>query len=236
MRLFLPVLFTAATLSLAACGSDDSGVADAPALSASAAATSPAPTTPADDVSEVVQGECSDVAPAAAKSIDQPKPTGKLDAAKTYVVTMQTSCGAFQVTLDQKRNPKTANSFAKLASSGFYDGLGFHRISPGFVIQGGDPSGDGSGGPDWQVVEAPQAGETYPVGTVAMAKTAADPAGASGSQFFVMLGSTLPPEYAVAGRVTKGMDAIEAIAKLASAADGPPSRPAVISAAKLTVK
>src|ERR671938_355848 len=101
-----------------------------------------------------------------------------------------------------------------LGRSGFYDGLAFHRIVPDFVIQGGDPAGNGSGGPGYTVVEPPPSSLKYTPGVVAMAKTQAEPAGASGSQFFVVTGSqaqVLTPDYALLGRVTGGMDVVSKI-------------------------
>ena len=104
-----------------------------------------------------------------------PKPTTELKAGKTYVARVLTNCGEFEITLDPKRAPKTGGSFASLVGKRFYDGLTFHRIVAGFVIQGGDPAGDGSGGPGYTVVEAPPEDLTYSKGVVAMAKTAHRP-------------------------------------------------------------
>ena len=82
------------------------------------------------------------------------RPKQQLEPGKTYVATVTTNCGEFEITLDAKRAPKTGGSFKFLADKGFFDGLGFHRIVSGFVIQGGDPKGDGSGGPGYSIVEA----------------------------------------------------------------------------------
>ena len=119
---------------------------------------------------------------------------------------------------------------------GYWDDTAFHRVVPDFVIQGGDPTGTGSGGPAWKVVEAPKSTEKYPAGTLAMAKTATDAPGTTQSQFFIMTGDNgLPPEYAVAGKVIKGMDAADAIEALGQG-DGPPSRAATIIKATFTAK
>lgn len=130
-----------------------------------------------------------------------------------HVVTVQTSHGMFEITLDTDRAPVTASSFASLVRQGFYDGLTFHRIVPGFVIQGGCPDGTGMGGPGYKVEEAPPSDLRYVRGVVAMAKTAMEPAGTSGSQFFVVTGGDvgLPPDYALVGEVTAGDDAVSAI-------------------------
>ncbi len=141
------------------------------------------------------------------------KPTVKLDPKKTYTAVVKTSCGAFTIALDVKRAPKTSASFVSLAKQGFYDQTTFHRISPGFVIQGGDPTGTGQGGPGYSVVEAPPKDLAYKRGVVAMAKTASEAAGTSGSQFFVVTAdSTLPPDYALLGKLASGGDAVDAIA------------------------
>jgi cyclophilin family peptidyl-prolyl cis-trans isomerase len=129
---------------------------------------------------------------------------------------IETSCGDFTIALDTERAPKTVNSFVYLSEEGFYDGLPFHRISPGFVIQGGDPLGNGTGGPGYSVDEKPPPNLSYTKGTVAMAKTSAEPPGRSGSQFYVVLApdAGLPPEYALVGKVSEGMDVVDRIGKL----------------------
>jgi peptidyl-prolyl cis-trans isomerase B (cyclophilin B) len=141
--------------------------------------------------------------------VDRPAP----DPAKTYRVVLDTNKGSFTITLDQKTSPNTAASFVSLVNKGFYDGLTFHRIVPGFVIQGGDPNGDGSGGPGYTTVDTPPADAKYTKGVVAMAKTQAEAPGTAGSQFFVVTGADagLPPEYAILGKVTGGLDVVEAI-------------------------
>jgi len=145
---------------------------------------------------------------------------------------VETSCGEFVIELDVDRAPKTAASFAGLAEQGFYDGTSFHRIAPGFVIQGGDPLGDGTGGPGYAVDEPPPQDFAYLRGTVAMAKSGAEPPGRSGSQFFVVTAPAdagLPPDYAVLGRVVEGFDAIERIEQLGEpGGDGPPTAPIAI--------
>jgi len=162
-----------------------------------------------------------------------------LDSKKHYTVQMKTSCGEIDIALDVVHSPKTSNSFAFLVAQKFYDGLVFHRISPNFVIQGGDPKGNGQGGPGYQVVEAPPSTFKYKKGTVAMAKGGADPPGASGSQFFVVSTdhgeSVLTPDYAVLGTVTKGMDVVGKITGLATGDMTPPKAYAYIETATLVV-
>lgn len=136
---------------------------------------------------------------------------------------VETSCGDFEIALDSQRAPKTVNSFVVLSQRGFYDGLGFHRVAPGFVIQGGDPQGTGTGGPGYSVDEKPPANLAYTKGVVAMAKSSAEPPGRSGSQFFVVLTADagLPPEYALVGRVDEGLDTVERIGELGTPAEKP---------------
>ena len=132
---------------------------------------------------------CTDVdVPAAREDGGATAPKERLDPEKTYDLVFKTNCGSFTVTLDLEKAPATAASLVSLAKSGFYDDTIFHRIVPGFVIQGGDPTQSGSGGPGYQTVDPPPADATYVKGVVAMAKTGAEPAGTSGSQFFVVTG------------------------------------------------
>jgi len=153
---------------------------------------------------------------------------------------MATNCGSFTIRLDVARAPRTAASFASLARKGFYNDLTFHRIAQGFVIQGGDPTGSGSGGPGYSIVEKPPHNVRYTHGVVAMAKAATEPDGASGSQFFVVTAADaqLPPQYAIVGRVVQGLNVVDAIGALPlqdpSSGDGPPAEPVVIQSARLT--
>ena len=112
--------------------------------------------------------------------------------------------------------PIAVNNYVFLARYGFYDGLCIHRVAPGFVIQGGDPLGTGLGGPGYTVVDKPPPGTRYTRGTVAMAKTAEETRGASGSQFFIVTAADagLPPDYALVGRVVGGEKTVERIASV----------------------
>lgn len=158
------------------------------------------------------------------KDVQLKKPEEVLEPGKPARVVMETTEGEFTIDLDTARAPVTANNFAYLAESGFYDNLGFHRIVPGFVIQGGDPQGTGTGGPGYKLVEAPPKDLEYKPGTVAMAKAGNESAGTSGSQFFIVTGpggASLDPDYALVGRVAAGMDVVEKIGELG----GPDERP-----------
>jgi cyclophilin family peptidyl-prolyl cis-trans isomerase len=165
-------------------------------------------------------------------SLKAPKQT--VQPGEELTAVMRTSCGTFDIALDTKRAPKTTNSFAYLVEEGFYDGLDFHRIVPEFVIQGGDPLGTGTGGPGYTVVEKPPANLAYTKGIVAMAKSSAEPPGSSGSQFYVVTGADagLPPEYALVGKVSKGMDVVERIGKLGTPSEKP-KQPVVIEKATI---
>jgi cyclophilin family peptidyl-prolyl cis-trans isomerase len=157
-------------------------------------------------------------------------PKDRLDPSRTWVARVATSRGTFTITLDARRDPRTSASFASLARRGFYDRLTFHRIVPGFVIQGGDPRGDGTGDPGYRVVEAPPPGTAYTRGVVAMAKTSQEAPGTSGSQFFVVTAEDagLPADYAVLGRVTAGFAVVRRIEAVPTDAQERPRRPVVI--------
>jgi peptidyl-prolyl cis-trans isomerase B (cyclophilin B) len=168
------------------------------------------------------------------ESLKKPKMTTKKGEEVTAVV--ETNCGTFDIALATAEAPMIANSFAYLAEEGFYNELTFHRIVPEFVIQGGDPTATGSGGPGYEVVEAPPKNLKYTIGTVAMAKSAEAPSGASGSQFYVVSGpqgESLPPEYALVGKVTKGLDVVEKIGELGGPEEKP-TEPVVIE--KMTIE
>jgi peptidyl-prolyl cis-trans isomerase B (cyclophilin B) len=150
------------------------------------------------------------------------KPSGRLAPGNTYRAVLETSCGDITIRLDQKTSPRTAASFASLVRQGFYDGTVFHRIVPGFVIQGGDPTGQGSGGPGYSVRDKPPADTVYTQGVVAMAKTEVEPPGTAGSQFYIVTApdAGLPPDYAVLGEVVEGLDVALAIDQLGDPASG----------------
>jgi cyclophilin family peptidyl-prolyl cis-trans isomerase len=159
-------------------------------------------------------------------------PAMQIDTSKTYVATMQTTCGTIEIALDAKEAPQTVNSFVFLAQHQFYDGLTFHRVAKDFVVQGGDPKGDGTGGPGYNLpTEAPKNG--YKAGSVAMANAGA---GTTGSQFFLTWsdagakGLGGPPYlYSALGTVTKGLDVVEKMGSLAPASgDGAPTHPLYI--------
>ena len=160
-------------------------------------------------------------------------PKMEIDQNAQYTATMQTSCGTIELELYAKETPVTVNSFVFLARQGFFDGLTFHRVVPGFVIQGGDPAGDGTGGPGYQFQNEEVDGLDFDrPGLLAMANSGPD---TNGSQFFITLAETpnLNEGYTLFGEVTGGMDVVESIGAL-GVGDGPPSQTVYIE--KVTIE
>jgi cyclophilin family peptidyl-prolyl cis-trans isomerase len=158
-------------------------------------------------------------------------PKMTIDTSKTYRATVKTDVGTFVITLDAKESPIAVNSFVFLAEQKFYNCVIFHRVIPGFVVQGGDPTGTGDGGPGYSYTEKgpPKATPQYPLGSVAMANSnnpaTTDPT-TNGSQFFVVTGSsgeTLANNYVLFGRVTSGMSVVNKINADGSTAGVPPT-------------
>lgn len=151
------------------------------------------------------------------------RPPQTIERSDHLLAVIETNCGRFKIKLDTRSSPMIVNSFAYLARSRFYDGLSFYRVVPNFIVQGGDPRGNGYGGPGYHVIEPPLSGVHYRPGTVAMAKAAAEPSGWSGSTFFVVVGQggEIAPEYAVLGQVTSGMATVKRINRLATPSERP---------------
>lgn len=149
---------------------------------------------------------------------------------RPHTVDVLTNLGRFAIRLDVDDSPCVTSSFAALVRKRFFDGTIFHRIAPGFVIQGGDPTGSGSGGPGYTVVDVPPANSLYTEGVVAMAKSSTEPRGAAGSQFFIVTASNagLPPDYAILGVVTKGLKVVERIGRLGNRVTEKPTRRIVV--------
>lgn len=144
---------------------------------------------------------------------------------KQYEVTMTTTEGTIVIALNADQTPKTVENFVTLAKKGFYNNTVFHRVIKGFMIQGGDPKGDGTGGPGYTFADEPFTGE-YTRGTIAMANAGPN---TNGSQFFIMHADyPLPKNYVIFGRVTSGMDTVDKIANAPVAPNrysGEPSTP-----------
>ena len=166
------------------------------------------------------------------------RPPQTVQPGERLTATVETSCGRFDIRLDTTASPKTVNSFVYLAKKGFYDDTIFHRIVPGFVVQGGDPLQNRQGGPGYTITEKPPPNTTYTKGTVAMAKTSVEPAGRSGSQFFIVTQAVanLPPIYAILGKVSSGYDVVKNIDKLGDRASGSTGTPlATVLVRRITI-
>lgn len=139
-------------------------------------------------------------------------PEMQIDPSKDYTATIETTEGTIEVDLFAEGSPRTVNNFVFLARDGFYDDVIFHRVIEGFMVQGGDPQGTGTGGPGYRFEDELEVAEErgYPRGTLAMANAGPD---TNGSQFFIMhQDNALPPNYSVFGEVTDGIDVVDAIA------------------------
>ncbi len=136
-------------------------------------------------------------------------PEMQIETNRTYSATIKTNKGDIHLQLNPAEAPMTVNNFVTLARDGFYDNVKFHRVVPGFVIQGGDPTGTGRGGPGYQFKDEPMKRQ-YRAGTVAMANAGPN---TNGSQFFICLEDqpNLPPNYTIFGDVTSGMDVVRNI-------------------------
>jgi cyclophilin family peptidyl-prolyl cis-trans isomerase len=157
-------------------------------------------------------------------------PAPLLDPKRPHTLDVLTNVGGFQIRLDVQDSPCVTSAFASLARKRFFDGTIFHRIVPGFVIQGGDPTGTGAGGPGFTVTEPPPRNSLYTEGVVAMAKAADEPRGAAGSQFFIVTSPNagLPPDYAILGVVTKGLKTVQRIGRLGNRVTEKPTRRVVV--------
>ncbi len=144
----------------------------------------------------------------AAKQYSTP-PAMQIDTNKKYHAVIKTNKGNIELELNPAEAPQTVNNFVTLARDGFYDGVSFHRVVPGFVIQGGDPTGSGRGGPGYQFKDEPVR-RPYKAGTLAMANAGPN---TNGSQFFICLEDQpgLPPSYTIFGDVTSGMNVVRSI-------------------------
>jgi peptidyl-prolyl cis-trans isomerase B (cyclophilin B) len=214
-----------ALIALSACGGGDD---DGDEAAATDTATAP-------EASANQSGSCEEVdAPEPREEGGGEKQT-ELPSGKKPELVVETNCGTFTIKLDPKAAPKTVASVAGLAESGFYDDTTFHRIVPGFVIQGGDPTGTGTGGPGYSTVDTPAESTRYTKGVVAMAKTPTEAPGTSGSQFFVVTGEDigLAPEYAVIGKVTEGIEVVDKIGQLGDPATEEPTQVVVIESMRL---
>jgi len=217
-------LAAAGLLLIAACGEGTDATTAAPATSVAPSTTaplvplsttSPSGLPPSDYAGFRAQPTaCGAAQPVANAAKEYPAAADmQLDPGKKVRATITTSCGPIVVELDPAAAPETVNSFVFLATEGYFDGSASHRVLPGFVIQAGDPTGTGRGGPGYVVPdELPTPGFEYSTGVLAMANAGPN---STGSQFFIMLGdSGLPPQYSAFGVVVEGFDTMTAIANV----------------------
>ncbi len=211
--------------------SDDAGTSEAASTSETAEAGGDAA-----DAMEPIPADCPPAEGAPQALQFQSAPEMCIDVTKTYTALVSTTMGDFTVALDAERAPLTVNNFVFLARYHYYDGVAFHRIIPGFVIQGGDPVGDppGIGGPGYSFDdELPEEG-AYELGSLAMANSGAD---TNGSQFFVITGDqgvNLPAQYSLFGQVTDGLDVALAIQDVETDANDAPVEPVIIESITIT--
>lgn len=188
----------------------------------------------ADSASTAADTTASATTPAAGAKTWSAAPAMSIDVNAAYTAAMRTSEGEITIALDPTQAPTTVNNFVFLSKQGFFDGLTFHRVIPGFMIQGGDPTGTGSGGPGYSFPdELPTAGQ-YKIGSVAMANAGSD---TNGSQFFIVTGAngvSLPPSYSLFGQVTAGQSIADAISNVPRDAADKPNSPVTITEVTIT--
>jgi peptidylprolyl isomerase len=163
----------------------------------------------------------------AAKRYDR-APDLQIDQAKSYSATLETSHGQIVADLFASAAPRTVNNFVFLAREGYYDGLTFHRVIPGFMIQGGCPQGTGAGDPGYEFADELDNSLSYREGSFAMANAGPD---TNGSQFFIVegpQGAKLPKKYSIFGAVREGMDVVHAIAGVPTGANDKPRQAVTI--------
>ena len=218
-------------LAVAGCGSGKDDSSGSGSSATATTATTPASTTQA----STTPGGCRKVAPPKPRHPGKHRKPSKPLGPGKWSLTIATNCGSFTVALDPQQSPNAAASLVALARAKYFNNTLFHRIVPGFVIQGGDPTATGTGGPGYTTVDKPPASARYTRGVVAMAKAGNEPRGAAGSQFYVVTGADagLQPDYAIVGRISKGLGVVEKIGQLGDANEQP-TEPVVISAATVS--
>ncbi|MFA5020664.1 MAG: peptidylprolyl isomerase [Patescibacteria group bacterium] len=205
-KIFLVLILPILSLSLAGCGPQDNlqlAASEDSAAVQDAAADQPAEA----GLETAVPNQQINLEKNNMTAINQPSMT--INQAKVYTAAIQTDAGEIEITLNAKATPITVNNFVALARQGFYNDTIFHRVIKGFMIQGGDPRGDGTGGPGYSFADEAFSGE-YERGTIAMANAGPN---TNGSQFFIMHADyPLPKNYVIFGRVVKGLEAVDKIA------------------------
>ena len=218
VRKSLLILVACTAVVASSCGSDESS-------EESAATTGATQDSVTDSESSSVDCPPPDGTGEQKQSFDGPPPMC-LDPDASYQALVVTNKGEFTIELDQEKAPETTNSFVFLARNQYFDDTVCHRIIPGFVVQCGDPSATGTGGPGYTIVDEPPSAGEYQIGSIAMANTGAPNSG--GSQFFIITGeqgAALPPQYSLFGEVIEGFDGTVVSMEAAGTAAGDPSEP-----------
>jgi peptidyl-prolyl cis-trans isomerase B (cyclophilin B) len=232
-RALAALLLAVGLVLAAACGSDTGtgSTGSQPPPATTAPATSAPPAAPV--------GPCHSPAPGSPASLHfSAEPAMAVDSHATYTAVLNTNCGAVTLNLEAAQAPHTVNSFVFLAGQKYFDHSPCHRLTTAgiFVLQCGDPTGTGTGGPGYTIPDENLAGATYPAGTVAMANTGQPHSG--GSQFFLVYRDTqLPPAYTPFAKITAGLDVLQQIAALGTttgSSDGPPRGGVVIDSVSVT--
>ena len=225
-------------LVLGACGSDDASSDPTSGSTASPSADSAvAPTgdtaSAADDSASTADCPPIDGADTQTREFDA-APPNCLEAGVSYEAIVTTNKGELTIALDPGSAPVAANNFVFLARNQYFDDTVCHRIIPNFVVQCGDPTATGTGGPGYTIIDEPPAAGQYQIGSIAMAKTLQPDS--AGSQFFIITGSdgaSLPPEYALFGQVTDGLDTTVVAMAAAGSPDGSPIEPIEIQSIRI---
>ena len=154
-----------------------------------------------------------------------------IDVARSYTATIETTAGTMTAELFAAEAPRTVNNFVFLAREGYYSGVIFHRVIPGFMIQGGDPTGKGTGGPGYKFADEAVT-RKYLRGTLAMANAGPN---TNGSQFFVMHADyNLPPSYTIFGKLSAGEEVVDAIVAAPRGAQDRPDSPVQITSVTIS--
>ena len=229
------------TLIVAGCGSDAEPTTDAtPEPTSSASATTIDTATATDSVTTdgataTTDADCPAIDGAESQTRDfDVAPPMCLVVGASYEAVVTTNKGEFTIAIDPETAPVAANNFVFLARNQYFDDTVCHRIIPNFVVQCGDPTATGTGGPGYTIVDEPPAPGQYEIGSIAMAKTQAPDS--AGSQFFIITGSdgaALPPEYALFGQVIDGFDTTVAEMAAAGTPDGVPAEPIEIQSIRI---
>lgn len=203
-----------AGLFLSACGAQPANLPTVTPLQPTQASATSAAATPTSGQQSTTDRPFAKLSAAQRSKVGTAVPPMTIDVTHKYLATIHTAKGEIQVELDPSAAPQTVNNFVYLATNGFYDGLTFHRVEPNFVIQGGDPLGNGSGGPGYNI--PPEIKLTHVDGAIAMARQSgpADSTPSSGSQFYITIGAqpNLDQQYTVFGKTVKGLDIVKQIA------------------------